>query len=369
MMNSSYDLLLHSIHLGVTSLTLTLLCVRLFRTPPERDLEHVLEGGVSHSNQAKVQLEIRKLYIVTVFWWGVVNQVYWILFSLGVLPTWLNAERFFRLLSVFVAQGVFLNLRLVVRFAALGVVLLVDIETTAPCLMRFVSHYYWVMQLLLLPLIMLVFTSDLAGHIAVQVVYGALAALHLGIASYLISVNIRLSRSALVYRRSVRSYRLGVRACAVIALFTGFNLCFILSRSIGNPTRLPYSGGFFTVCTFILTHTFAALLFCRCGEPVADVPAVMVAAASTEPLPQSMVLEVGEQPVWAPAGPLLCHPLRAAEEAWGVAAESSNRGLRTSQSDSADAAVHETDIQVVPLPPFVPLPPVGERRGAAVRYY
>jgi hypothetical protein len=357
--------------------------VWLFRTPPQRDLEHVLEGVVRRSDQAKVQLEIRKQYIVIMFWWGVVNQVYWILFSLGVLPAWLNAVRFYRVLSVFVAQGVFLNLRLVVRSAALGVVLLADLDTTALCLMRFISHYYWAMQLLLLPLMVLVFSSDLAGHIVVQVLYGALAALHLGIASHLIRVNIHMSRSALVYRRSVRTYRLGVRAYAVFVLFTGFSLCFLVSRSIGNPTRLPFSGGgFLTVCIFILTHTFAALLFCQCGEPVADVPAVMVAAASesTEPLPQPrqmvlLVFEVhmGKRPLLVPAGPPLCHPLRAAEEAWDVAAESSNRGPRpllvSLSSQSAGAGVYETEIQVVPLPPFVVLPPVGERRGAAVRYY
>jgi hypothetical protein len=92
---------------------------------------------------------IRRDFLFSMFWWGSVIQLMWVLYAAEAFPAWLNVERFSRALFFFGAAGILIYMRTIVRFAALGIVLASPTaDTTAPLPVRLFSRYHWAMQVL-----------------------------------------------------------------------------------------------------------------------------------------------------------------------------------------------------------------------------
>jgi hypothetical protein len=159
---ASFDLVLHGTHLGVSSLALIFLTTYLLRTRPRLSegisADNVVETSETSVRRAELvkteninRWRIRRDFLVSMFWWGTVIQMLWVLYSAGKLPKWLEIERFSRVLFFLGAEGILIYMRTIVRFATLGIVLASPTaDTTAPLPVRLFSRYHLVMQVLLL---------------------------------------------------------------------------------------------------------------------------------------------------------------------------------------------------------------------------
>jgi hypothetical protein len=183
------------------------------------------------------------------FWWGTVNQIYRVLFAADVFPASFSAEQSARVFKLFVNEGFLLNLRVFKHFLELGIVLVASVReeeaeeaevkvvvsprsaskrikpkrlvvstssanklgAAFPYLVRFVSRYYWAIQLVLVPsFVVVIVSSDAVDEVAVQCVCIAFALLYLVVTAVLVHTVYRLKKGT--HRRSVQTYRRGVCA-------------------------------------------------------------------------------------------------------------------------------------------------------------
>jgi hypothetical protein len=107
-------------------------------------------------------------------------------------------------LALLGAFGILLNLRCIVRFAALGAVLASPTaDATPPCLVRVLQQYGWVLQVLMVPPFALQFVNDATAELASQCVYIVLGLLCLSLAAVLLYISFYLSKIGQTYRNSV----------------------------------------------------------------------------------------------------------------------------------------------------------------------
>jgi hypothetical protein len=334
------DLVFHSVYLAVSSVVVYLFGVWLIhmRTQHgERELQKELQKeqekdgltltdavdridtlSMRVSMSATQRFLIRRDFLVCMFWWGTVNQIYRVLFAADVFPASFGAEQFSRVLVFFVNEGFLLNLRVFMHFLELGIVLVASVReeskeaeekavvsprssrskprlklrlsstdnvgSTFPYLLRFVSRYYWAIQLVLVPSFAVVIaSSDAVGEVAVQCVCVAFALLYLAMTAILVHTVYRLQKGA--HRRSVQTYRRGVCACAFTCLCMGLWCCFTLLRN-RDATVLEGDVSIVSVLmafgVFCFNLTWASLLFCSywCSAFAAKLAAVATTAAA-----------------------------------------------------------------------------------------
>jgi hypothetical protein len=272
----------YSVHLGVSSLVLAFLVAWLLRTRPKH-IESVSHGEAMTLKMRRMQRQmqrwrVRRDFLVSMFWRGTVQQLFWVLFFVRALPDSLTVEKFARILTMFIIEGCLLNLTWYSRFATLGHVLASNrpaerwLDDLAPCLLRVVSHYSWALQSVLIPILGLVVGStDSVSDIIVNCVLATYALLFLAMTPVFAYLSSRLQRST--HRPKTQNHRLGMVATTIICLLQGSWCCLALVRSGSDAKELDRRvkgkeinivDSILMVAVFCATMTWSFVLFCPC---------------------------------------------------------------------------------------------------------